>query len=255
MAFKALSDAERRRPMAGSFRPLERARRGRGSDLRRQAEPAAHGFYFEVEVRAFDLMLRCLAPHMPDLLPAGNLGSILRDGDRRAPPGRRPALHRRRAAARRVGNGMQGARRQHRHLLRLRTAAPSTAPPRSPRRATASDVDQRGAQPGRKGGEGQLARRQGAARRLPGAQPTAPFITVGYTRSRIPPWGLAGGRRRHRRTIVRGDARVEGERERYALATGVIANGGDVIRIWTGNGAAVTATRGNATRAAIAQLT
>ena len=29
------------------------------------------GLLFEVEVRVFDLMLRCLAPHMPNLLPAG----------------------------------------------------------------------------------------------------------------------------------------------------------------------------------------
>ena len=39
-------------------------------------EPAAIGFYFEVEVRVFDLMLRCLAPHMPNLLPAGGFASI-----------------------------------------------------------------------------------------------------------------------------------------------------------------------------------
>ena len=61
------------------------------------------------------------------------------------------------------------------------------------------------------------------------------FLTLGYTRSRIPPWGLAGGAdgtTNHVQVI-----RTSGECERYALATGVIVNGGDIIRIWTGNGA------------------
>ena len=60
------------------------------------------------------------------------------------------------------------------------------------------------------------------------------FMTVGYTRSRVPPWGLAGG--------VDGTpnyvevVRASGERERYSLVSGVIVNKGDVIRIVTGNG-------------------
>src|SRR6201999_2488717 len=29
-----------------------------------------------VEIRLFDLVLRCLAPHFPDLVPAGNFASI-----------------------------------------------------------------------------------------------------------------------------------------------------------------------------------
>ncbi len=73
MAFKALTAPEAP-ANGGSFRPLKvLTRPGSIFDAK---EPAAHGFYFEVEVRVFDLMLRCLAPHMPDLLPAGNFGSI-----------------------------------------------------------------------------------------------------------------------------------------------------------------------------------
>ena len=40
-------------------------------------EPTGHILALHcMENRVYDLMLRCLAPHMPNLLPAGNFGSI-----------------------------------------------------------------------------------------------------------------------------------------------------------------------------------
>ena len=38
--------------------------------------PAAFATYYEVEVRLYDLIWRCLAPHLGDRLPAGGFGSI-----------------------------------------------------------------------------------------------------------------------------------------------------------------------------------
>jgi N-methylhydantoinase B len=61
------------------------------------------------------------------------------------------------------------------------------------------------------------------------------FLTLGYTRSRILPWGVSGG--------VDGSPnyveviRASGGCDRYAVATGVIVNEGDIVRIHTGNGA------------------
>ena len=60
------------------------------------------------------------------------------------------------------------------------------------------------------------------------------FLTLGYTRSRIPPWGLEGGADGTLNYIE--VIRTSGKRERYAMATGVICNAGDIIRINTGAG-------------------
>ena len=60
------------------------------------------------------------------------------------------------------------------------------------------------------------------------------FMTVGYTRSRIPPWGLEGGADGTTNSVE--VIRASGECERYAIATGVIVNNGDIIRIRTGTG-------------------
>ncbi len=46
-------------------------------------------------------------------------------------------------------------------------------------------------------------------------------MTVGYTRSRIPPWGLEGGNDGTCNYVE--VLRTDGRRERYAIATGVIA--------------------------------
>src|SRR5690606_4040987 len=73
MIFKSLTD-----PYSpaneGSFRPI-RLLTTEGTVFHAK-EPCALGFYFETEVRVYDLMWRCLAPHVPDRLPAGHFSSI-----------------------------------------------------------------------------------------------------------------------------------------------------------------------------------
>lgn len=74
MVFKSLTD-----PYGvangGSFRPLKLiTRQGSVFDA---SPPAAFAIYYEVEVRLYDLIWRCLAPHMEGRLPAGNFSSIL----------------------------------------------------------------------------------------------------------------------------------------------------------------------------------
>ena len=39
-------------------------------------EPAPVGFYYEIDLRAYDLMWRCLAQHMPERLAAGHFASV-----------------------------------------------------------------------------------------------------------------------------------------------------------------------------------
>ena len=60
------------------------------------------------------------------------------------------------------------------------------------------------------------------------------FLSVGYTRARIPPWGVAGGRDGSVNYVE--VMRTDGSRQRLAFATNVAVNRGDVIRIVTGNG-------------------
>src|SRR5881397_2472775 len=59
---------------AGHFRPLKvLTRPGSVFDA---SPPAAFATYYEVEIRLYDAILRCLAPHLGDRLPAGNFASI-----------------------------------------------------------------------------------------------------------------------------------------------------------------------------------
>ncbi len=58
----------------GTFRPLKLLTRP-GSVFDAQP-PAAFGVYYEVMIRLYDTLWRCLAPHLGDRLPAGSFASI-----------------------------------------------------------------------------------------------------------------------------------------------------------------------------------
>ena len=73
MVFKSLTDSESP-ANDGSFRPLRVLTR-EGSVFHAK-EPAAIGFYFETEVRVYDLIWRCLAPYIPKRLPSGHFSTI-----------------------------------------------------------------------------------------------------------------------------------------------------------------------------------
>ncbi len=73
MIFKALVDPT---PFAnaGSFRPLEVLTQP-GTIFHAEA-PAPHGYYFETRIRLYDMLWHCLADAMPGRLPAGHFASI-----------------------------------------------------------------------------------------------------------------------------------------------------------------------------------
>jgi N-methylhydantoinase B len=73
MAFKGATDPHSP-ANGGSFRPI--VVRTRPGSVFEAQEPAALGFYFEVEIRVYDLMLRGLAQAMPERSPAGHFASI-----------------------------------------------------------------------------------------------------------------------------------------------------------------------------------
>lgn len=73
MIFKALVDPEVF-ANAGSFRPLKvLTRHGTIFDA---SGTSPHGYYFETRIRLADMLWRCLASALPEMLPAGHFGSI-----------------------------------------------------------------------------------------------------------------------------------------------------------------------------------
>ena len=227
MAFKAFSAAARS-ANGGSFRPLKVITRP--GSIFDPIEPAAIGFYFEVEVRVFDLMLRCLAPHMPNLLPAGGFASICGTviGGPHPDTGRHYTI----VEPQLGGWGAMQGRDGNSAVFSGFHGETFNCPAEVAEARYGLSVDRMTLNP-EQGGEGRWRGGRGVEVDYR-VRADGNFMTVGYTRSRVPPWGLAGG--------VDGTpnyvevVRASGARERYSLASGVIVNKGDVIRILTGNG-------------------
>jgi N-methylhydantoinase B len=227
MAFKAFS-ATLGPANGGSFRPLKVITRP--GSVFDPTEPAAIGFYFEVEVRVFDLMLRCLAPHMPDLLPAGGFASICGTviGGPHPDTGRHYTI----VEPQLGGWGAMRGRDGNSAVFSGFHGETFNCPAEVAEARYGLAVD-RMALNAEQGGEGRWRGGRGIEVNYR-VRADGNFMTVGYTRSRVPPWGLAGGANGTPNYVE--VLRVSGGRERYALASGVIVNKGDVIRIVTGNG-------------------
>lgn len=228
MAFKGVTDPNSA-ANGGSFRPLVvRTRPGSVFDAQ---PPAAQGFYFEVGVRCYDLMLRCLAQAMPDRSAAGHFASICGTvvGGPHPDTGRHytivePQL------------GGWGARPGHDGNSAIFSGFHGdtfNCPAEVAEARYGLAVDGMALNPDQ-GGEGRWRGGKGVEIRYR-ARADANFLTLGYTRSRVPPWGLAGGRDGTPNYVE--VIRASGERTRHAFATGVRLDTGDVVRVVTGNGA------------------
>ncbi|HEX9168841.1 MAG TPA: hydantoinase B/oxoprolinase family protein [Roseiarcus sp.] len=227
MAFKAFS-ASSGSANAGSFRPLSVITRP--GSVFDPVEPAAIGFYFEVEVRVFDLMLRCLAPHMPGLLPAGGFASICGTviGGPHPDTGRHYTI----VEPQLGGWGAMKGRDGNSAIFSGFHGETFNCPAEVAEARYGLAVDRMTLNP-EPGGEGRWRGGRGIEVDYR-VRADGNFMTVGYTRSRVPPWGLAEGRDGTPNYVE--VVRSTGKRERYSLASGVIVNKGDVIRIITGNG-------------------
>ena len=150
MIFKSLTDPYSP-ANGGSFRPLELLTRP--GSVFHASEPAPIGFYYEIELRVYDIMWRCLAPHMPDRLAAGHFRVRLRNVHRRhsfpTPDGNTRLSNPSLAAGGRAA-GVTGTPR----CSAVFTAKPTTVLPRSTRREMActstewSSISSRGAKAG-----------------------------------------------------------------------------------------------------------
>ena len=227
MIFKALTGPDTP-ANEGSFRPLKVLTR-EGSIFHAQ-EPAAIGFYYETEIRCNDLIWRCLAPHIPDLLPAGHFSSICGTfiGGIHPDTGRQytiiePQL------------GGWGAGRQHDgnsctfcnfHGETYNTPAEIS----EARNGLYVDCMALNDAPG---GEGKYTGGRGLILEYRIRTETG-FLTMGYTRSKVKPWGMEGGLEGSGNyvEVIKPDGV-----EKYSFVSGLPLTTDDVVRVVTSSGA------------------
>jgi N-methylhydantoinase B len=227
MAFKALT-APQGVTNGGTFRPLRVLTRP--GSLFDALPPAAEGFYFENLIRVYDLILRCLAQRFPDRLPAGNFASVCATiiGGVHPDTGRvftlvEPEIGGWGAEPGRDGNnavysGLHGETYncpvevcEARYGLYVERMELNDDP----------------------GGHGQFRGGRGLLidYRI---RSDASFLTCGYTRAVIPPWGLEHGMDGTPNYVE--VTRCDGTQQRYAMASSINLDAGDLVRVRTGAG-------------------
>lgn len=227
LAFKSFTDPEAP-GNGGFFRPLKVLTKP-GTIFHVQ-EPGALGYYSEVEIRLFDMVLRALAAHFPGVVPAGNFASICGTvvGGPHPVTGRHYTIVEPQVGGWGAWEGADGPSGQFSGFHGETFNCPVEVA--EARYGLSVDQATLNSEPG---GEGQWRGGKGIDVHYRVLADNN-FLSVGYTRSRIPPWGVAGGLDGSTNYVeVR---RLSGPTERYAFATNVVVNKGDVIRIVTANG-------------------
>ncbi len=227
MIFKSLTDPYSP-ANGGSFRPIELLTRE--GTVFHAKEPAPLGFYYEIELRVYDVMWRCLANHMPERLAAGHFSSVCGTfiGGIHPDTGRQytviePQLGGWGASLSGDGNsgmfcGFHGETyncpaeiNEARNGLIVDQMALNVSP----------------------GGEGKHMGGRGIILDYR-VRANNGFLTAGYTRSKFPAWGLDGGNDgspNYIEFIPR-----EGEVQTFAAISGLTTKKDDVIRVYTGTG-------------------
>ena len=227
MIFKSLTDPYSP-ANGGSFRPIELLTRE--GTVFHAKEPAPLGFYYEIELRVYDVMWRCLARHMPERLAAGHFASVCGTfiGGIHPDTGRQytviePQLGGWGASLSGDGNsgmfcGFHGETyncpaeiNEARNGLIVDQMALNVSP----------------------GGEGKHMGGRGIVLDYR-VRADNGFLTAGYTRSKFPAWGLDGGNEGSPNYIE--FISKEGEVQTFAAISGLTTQKDDVIRVYTGNG-------------------
>lgn len=228
--FKALTDPASP-ANEGSFRPLKVLTR-EGSCFHAQA-PAAVGFYYEIGIRGYDLVWRCLAPHMPEKLPAGHFSSIAGTfiGGIHPDTGRQYTIIEPQTGGWGAANGRDGNSAIFSGVHGETYNCPAEIS--EARNGLVVDRMELNTDPG---GEGKW--RGGYGIRLDyRIRRDNSFLTLGYTRSRILPWSIDNAHEGSANYVL--VMRKNGTSERYAFASGIRVDKDDVIRVITGAGGGV----------------
>jgi N-methylhydantoinase B len=227
MAFKAVT-APQAATNGGTFRPLKvLTKPGTLFDAR---SPAAEGFYFENLIRVHDLILRCLATQLADRVPAGNFSSVCATviGGVHPDTGRMFTL----VEPEIGGWGAEPGRDGNSAVFSAMHGETYNCPVEvcEARYGLYVDRMELNDEPG---GHGQY--RGGRGIRLDyQVRSDGSFLTCGYTRSQVPPWGHADGADGSLNYIE--VVRSNGTTERHSMVSGLAVNRGDVIRVRTGAG-------------------
>jgi N-methylhydantoinase B len=227
MVFMNISD-KHRAANAGHFRPLKLLTRpGSVFDA---SPPAAFATYYEVEVRLYDLIWRCLAPHLGDRLPAGGFGSICGTfiGGPHPDTGRHFTI-----VEPQVGGWGASWKRDGNSAVFSGFHGDTFNCPAEVAEARYGLYVDRLALNEADGGEGEHRGGKGIVLEYR-VRSNGCFFTCAYTRNKHRPWALAGGLEGSPNfaEVIRADGAVEN----YAVVTALEVNENDVIRIHTGNG-------------------
>jgi N-methylhydantoinase B len=228
IAFKGVTSPERV-ANGGTFRPLQvLTRRGSIFD---PIYPAAQGIYYELTIRLEDVIVRCLAEHMPDRLPAGGFASVCGTlfGGIHPDTGRAYAVIEPELGGWGGSPLADGNPGQFSALHGETYNCPAEVA--EARYGVTVDYlsfhDEDGGAGLRRGGKGvRIDYRM---------KSDNAWLTVAYTRSRVLPWPLNGGCEGSPNHVV--IVRANGTTENYAVVSGLTVNTDEIIRVMTATGA------------------
>jgi N-methylhydantoinase B len=228
IAFKGIVSPERL-SNGGTFRPLRvLTRPGSVFD---PIYPAAQGIYYEITIRVHDLIWRCLAPHMPERLPAGSFSSVCGTlfGGIHPDTGRAYAVIEPELGGWGGSSTSDGNPGQFSALHGETYNCPAEVA--EARYGVTVDYlsfhDEDGGAGLHRGGKGVRIDYR--------IKSDNAWLTVAYTRDKNPPWPLEGGQPGSPNHVL--IQRANGETERHAVTSGLTLNTDDVIQVMTGTGA------------------
>jgi N-methylhydantoinase B len=228
IAFKGIVSPERL-SNGGTFRPLKvLTRHGSVFD---PIYPAAQGIYYEITIRLHDLIWRCLAPHMPDRLPAGSFSSVCGTlfGGIHPDTGRTYAVIEPELGGWGGSPTSDGNPGQFSALHGETYNCPAEVA--EARYGVTVDYlsfhDEDGGAGFHRGGKGVRIDYR--------IKSDNAWLTVAYTRDKNPPWPLKGGQPGSPNHIL--IRRANGDTERHAVVSGLTLHTDDVIQVMTATGA------------------
>lgn len=229
MAFKNFVAPHELVANGGSFRPLTVLLKE--GTVFSPKFPAASGIYYEIGIRLHDLIMRCLAPHMPEKIPAGSFSSIAGTlfGGTHPDTGRPYAVIEPEIGGWGGAYNADGMPGQFSAFHGETFNCPAEVA--EARYGVTVDYLSFHDEPG---GAGKFRGGKGVRIDYRIKSDNA-WLTVAYTRDKFPPWALQGGQDGSPNHIV--IRRANGDKERYAVVSGLTLNTDDVIQVMTGTGA------------------
>jgi N-methylhydantoinase B len=213
---------------AGHFKPLTLLTRpGSVFDA---SPPAAFATYYEVEIRLYDVIWRCLAPHLGNRLPAGSFASVCGTfiGGAHPDTGRHFTI-----VEPQVGGWGASSFRDGNSAMFSGFHGDTFNCPAEVAEARYGLYVEQLALNEEAGGEGEFRGGKGIVLDYR-VRSNDCFFTCAYTRNKHKPWALEGGNEGSPNYVE--VIRADGSVEPYAVVTALRVDEDDVIRIHTANG-------------------